>query len=188
MTTYAKFKTTAVELVPIAPTQAPLGSLYLDSSNSNAMSTKTTGGSNVQLGAATSADLMIKNKRNMTGTTIAAYKRVALKSDGTICLADSDNAVAMTDIGVTLDPITDSSYGRVMTNAANAAGVLTGLGYTAGQVIYLSKTPGGLTNDPSIFNPETDAIVQVGIADCATDVASGTATDLIMMIEVQSRP
>jgi hypothetical protein len=186
--TFAIFKTSAVVLDPIPASTAPVGSLYNDSSNSNVFSNKTTTGDNQQIGASTEASLMVKLKKNMTGVAIAAYKRVALHTDGTMVLADSDNVSAMLDIGITIDPVNTGSFGRVLLNGANADGVLTGLGFTSGQAIFLSKTPGGLVNDVGSFNPATDTIMRVGIADCANNVASGTATDLIMTIEVYSRP
>jgi hypothetical protein len=52
----------------------------------------------------------------------------------------------------------------------------------------LSSTPGVLTNDLSSFDPETDVIMKVGIADCAAGVASATASDLIMVTDVISTP
>lgn len=188
-TTYAKIKTDVLQLVPVHQNAAPTGSVFLNKDNSNALSTKTTGGVTVQIGAsAASADLMIKSKKNVTGVEIPAYQRVALLPDGSVCLADSNNAAAMTDIGVSMDPIPNDTFGRVLLNGANAQGVVLGLGYAPGDSVYLSTTPGALTNDPSVFDTDTDAVIRVGIADCATEEADGVATDLIMMFEVQSKP
>ena len=188
MTTYAKIKSGVVVFEPIPAASAPDGSLFMDSSAGNVLTSKSTGGVSTPIGAVSSADVMIKSKKNLTGVAIAAYKRVALKADGTICLADSDNPVAMLDIGITLDSISNNSFGRVMLNAANAAGALTGLGYATGEHIYLSKTPGALTNNISAFDPLTDTIMRVGYADCASGVANAAATDLIMAIEAYSSP
>lgn len=188
MTVYAKVKGGALVFEPIPDASAPNGSIYMDSSAGNVLTSKSTGGVSAPIGATSSADIMIKSKRNTTGSPIAAYKRVALKLDGTICLSDSDDPVAMRDIGLALDTINHNSYGRVLLNGANASGVLTGLGYVTGDNVYLSKTPGALTNDVSSFNPDTDTIMRVGIADCASGAASGTATDLIMTVEVYSSP
>ena len=188
MTTYAKVRTGTVVFDPALPASVPAGGLYMDLSNGNALTVKSTGGVHTPIGSSSSADIMVKYKRNSTGSTIAAYRRVALKLDGTICLADSDNATAMLDIGMSLDAITDGSYGRVLLNAANAAGALTGLGYLVGDHIFLSKTPGVLTNNISIFDPLVDTIMRVGYADCASNTASSAGTDLIMAIEVYSSP
>jgi hypothetical protein len=188
MTVYAKIKTAAVVLEPTTPASAPAGSIFNDSTNGNAFTNKTTGGSVDQVGATSSADYLVKYKKNMTGATIPAYKRVALKTDSTIVLADSDNSVAMLDIGMSLDAIDHNAFGRVLLNGANAPGALTSLGFATGDHIYLSKTPGALTNSTSGFDPNTDTIMRVGIADCATGIASAVATDLIMTVEVYSSP
>jgi hypothetical protein len=189
MTIYAKFKTAYLVLEPAPASAAPTGSIFNDSSNSGAFTNKTIGGSTDQVGATSSADIMIKQKRNNSGAPIPAARRVALvASGGSIVLADSDNLSANLDIGMSLDVIPDGSYGRVLLNGANAAGALTGLGFTTGQNIYLSKTPGLLTNSLAGFDPETDVIMRVGIADCATNTSSSTATDLIMTVEVHSSP
>jgi hypothetical protein len=186
--TFAYLKTGAVIMEPIPAASAPTGAIFNDSTNANAFSNKTTTGDNQQIGATTEASLMVKLKKNMTGVAIAAYKRVALLGDGTMVMADSDNVTAMLDIGITIDAVNTGDFGRVLLNGANADGVLTGLGFLAGQAIFLSKTPGGLTNDASSFNPITDTIMRVGIADCANNTAGSEATDLIMTIEVYSRP
>lgn len=188
MTTYGKIRTTAVIMEPITPGSAPAGSIFNDSTNSGAFTNKTTGGVINPVGATSSADYLVKYKRNTTGATIPAYKRVALKTDSTIVLADSDNSVAMLDIGMSLDAIDHNAFGRVLLNGANAPGALTSLGFATGDHIYLSKTPGALTNSTSGFDPNTDTIMRVGIADCATGIASAVATDLIMTVEVYSSP
>lgn len=186
--TFALIKATAIVLEPVPPASVPVGSIYNDSTNAGTFTNKSVTGDVVPVGASTASSIMVKMKRNITGSTIPAYKRVALLSNGSICLADSDNPSAMTDIGLALDAIADGDYGRVLLNGANADGALTGLGYTTGQTVFLSKTPGVLTNDANSFDPNTDTIMKVGIADCAGSDASATATDLIMVIEVYSRP
>ena len=188
MTVYGKIKTTAVILEPTTPASVPAGSIFNDSTNSSAFTNKTTGGTVNPIGATSSADYLVKYKKNMTGSIIPAYKRVALKTDGTIVLADSDNSVAMLDIGMSLDAIDHNTFGRVLLNGASAPGALTSLGFATGDHIFLSKTPGALTNSSSGFDPNTDTIMRVGIADCATNVASSAATDLIMTVEVYSSP
>lgn len=188
MTVYGKIKTTAIILEPTTPGSMPAGSIFNDSTNSGAFTNKTAGGVVNPIGATSSADYLVKYKKNMTGTTLPAYKRVALKTDGTVVLADSDNPTAMLDIGMTLDAIDPNTFGRVLLNSANAPGALTGLGFTSGDNIFLSKTPGALTNSSTGFDPSTDTIMRVGIADCASNTASATATDLIMTVEVYSSP
>jgi len=188
MTTYAKIKTTYVVLEPAPAASAPYGSLFNDSSNLNTLTNRDTGGVCTSVGASTSVNVLVKSKKNMSGVVIPAYRRVALHTDGTIVLADSDNLTAMKDIGVSLDPISHNTFGRVMLNGANASGALTGLGFATGDSIYLSKTPGMLVNTSSGFDPVTDTIMRVGTADCADGDASALATDLIMTVEVYSSP
>jgi hypothetical protein len=186
--TFALMKTTAIVLEPVASGSVPAGAIYNDSGNSGTFTNKSVTGDVVPVGASSSTSVMVKMKKNATGTTIAAYKRVALLSSGTICLADSDDPAATRDIGLTLDAIDHNAFGRVLLNGANADGALVGLGFVSGQDIFLSKTPGGLTNNVSAFDPNTDTIMRVGTADCANNDASSTATDLLMTIEVYSRP
>jgi len=186
--TFAQMKTTAVVLEPVSSGSVPVGSLYNDAANSGTFTNKSVTGDVQPVGASTASSVMVKMKRNSTVTSIPAYKRVALLANGSVCLADSDNPTAMTDIGLTLDVIAPTLYGRVLLNGANADGALSGLGYATGETIFLSKTPGALTNNANAFDPVTDTIMKVGIADCAGSDASSVATDLIMVIEVYSRP
>lgn len=188
MTVYAKIKTSAVVLEPVTPASVPTGALFNDSTNSGAFTNKTTVGAVNPVGATSSADYLVKYKKNMTGGTIPAYKRVALKTDGTIVLADSDNPTAMLDIGMSLDAIDHNTFGRVLLNGASAPGALTGLGFSVGDSIFLSKTPGALINSAAGFDPNTDTIMRVGIADCASNTEGTAATDLIMTVEVYSSP
>lgn len=188
MTIYAKIRTGVVVFDPAAPGDVPNNAIFVDSTNSNAFSNKTNGGVTNQIGAVSSADYLVKYKRNDSGSTIPAYRRVALLTDGSISLADSDAPALMLDIGMTLEAIDTGNYGRVLLNGANAGAALTGLGFNTGDHIYLSKTPGMLTNSTSGFDPNTDTIMRVGIADCATNTKSTSATDLIMTIEVYSSP
>lgn len=187
-TVYAQIRTGAVVFDPQVPGVIPDGSLYLDSTNSNVLTTKTVGGSEQPIGTSSSADIMIKEKENKTGVTIAISKRVSIKSDGSICLADNDDPVARQSFGLTLESIDHLATGRILLDGPNAVGAIAGLGFTPGQPIMLSSTPGVLTNDLSSFDPETDVIMKVGIADCAAGVASATASDLIMVTDVISTP
>lgn len=188
MTVYAKIRTSATVFEPITAASAPAGSIFNDSTNANAFTNKTTGGVVNPVGETSSADFLVKYKLNSTGSAISAYKRVALIPGGSIVLADSDNPSAMKDIGIAIEAINPGEYGRVLLNGANAAGALTGLGFTTGENVYLSKTPGMLTNTTVGFDPNVDTIMRVGTADCATNTASSAATDLIMTVEVYSSP
>lgn len=188
MTVYAKMKTVSVAFEPTTPAAQPINSIFVDSTNSNVFSNKTTGGTTSPIGSTSSADYLVKYKRNSSGSFIPAYRRVALMPDGSVALADSDNPSLMKDIGMSIEGINDGVYGRIILNGANAAGALTGLGFLSGQNIFLGKTPGTLVNSTSGFDPNTDTIMRVGVADCATNTVGSAATDLIMTIEVYSSP
>lgn len=137
---------------------------------------------------AASSSFTTKLKFNGSLAPISAHMPVALKSDGTVVLADADGLGTQMLIGFALDLIPVGGRGRVLISNPNAAGVLTGSGFTPGETIMLSKTPGVLTNDLGIFNPATDTILKVGIADCADGIQSSIATDLIMSLEILSSP
>lgn len=186
MTTYAKFKASAVVFEPQAPGTVPSGSLYMDSSSSNALTTKTTGGSDVPIGATSSTDIFVKTKQNRSPVDIPANARVALRNDGSIVLADSDDPAARQSIGIALELIVSMSTGKVLLDGPNVIGAVESLGFTPGQDVFMDKIPGQYTNNVSMFNPVTDTITKVGIADTASGIVSGTATDLIMTTEVVS--
>jgi len=64
---------------------------------------------------------------------------------------------------------------------------LTGLGFTSGDIIYLSES-GGYTNDGNSFTGGDDTVTKVGVASAPAGIASGTATDLIAISEVLVTP
>lgn len=188
MTTFAKLRSPALIFEPKPTADIPAGAIYMDSANSNALTTKTTGGTDTPIGEASSADVLVKIKQNKSGVQIPANRRVALKTDGSICLADNNDPLAMVDIGVSLDTIEHLATGRVLLDGPNAVGVLTGSGFTPGQTVLLGATPGTMIVDQSVFDPATDTIKKVGIADCAAGNASATVSDLICVAEVISSP
>jgi len=184
----AKFKAEVLIMEPTAPGNAPANSVFLDSANSNALSTKTSADANVQVGAASSSDIMIKNMQNLSGSAIPAGKPVSKRADGSIIAADSDAVDGQRYIGITLDAINNNATGRVLLVGPNVANAVQGLGFTPGQDIYISEAGGGYTNNAGSFTGNNDSIIKVGIADCAAGVANGIATDLIMFSEVVIRP
>lgn len=187
MTVYAKIKCTSVSMEPQIASAVPVGSIYLDANNANVLTTKTTGGSEVPLTEAT-ASIFIKRKRNMSGVVIPAQKKVALKPDGSICLADNNDPGTRLGVGWTQEEILPEAYGNVLLVGANVANALLGLSFTSADTIMLGNTAGALTNDMGSFNIETDTILKLGYADCASDTCSAEATDLIIATEVLSSP
>jgi len=185
---YASIKTGSVTFIPQNPSSVPLGCIYMDKTSSNVLTTKTTGGTDQPVGTTSSSDIFIKLKTNTSGVSIPANTRVSLKSDGGICLSDSDDPNARQSIGMALESIAPAATGKVLLDGPNAVGAVAGMGFTPGRSILLSRTPGMLTADLSIFDPAQDVIMKVGIADCSTGTALGTASDLIMVTEVISTP
>ena len=125
--------------------------------------------------------------KNETGNSIPIHTAVSKSSNGTIVTADSDAAQGQQAIGVTLEQIANNTFGRIGLVGRNVPGALTGLGITSGQDVYISETA-GFTNDPNSFTGDDDTVIFIGIADSADGVASGTATDLIMVRQVLVTP
>lgn len=180
MPVYAKMRGNALVLPTTFPASKPLGSLYVDGTNLNALTFRTLAGIDLPIfgGTLTSTEIFIKNKLNATLSTIPADSTVALKTDGSIVLADSDDPLATNIIGITKEPILSGEYGVVQLTGPSAPNVVDGMGFTSGDIIYLGNTPGSLTNT---LGSIIGAVKIVGIADCATDVQSSTATDLIVV-------
>lgn len=184
--TIARFKATAVVLVPITPAQAPNGSVFLDSTNANALTTKSPGGVLTPNLGGTPENIFIKQME--ASGAISAKVPVAKLPTGKIVAADSDAAGGQEVIGFALSAtLADGDLVMVVLVGANLEGALTGLGYAPGDEIFLSET-GGYTNDPNSFTGNDDSIIRVGIADCAAGVASATVVDLIAFAEVIARP
>jgi len=101
--------------------------------------------------------------------------------------AESDAASGKKYSGVLLQDVILAGSAKVMLTGKNIPGVLTGLGFIAGDEIYIGETAGSYTNDPGSFGGVDDDIIRVGIADCSDGVASGTAVDLIMFNDVVAR-
>jgi hypothetical protein len=179
MPVYAKVRGNSLVLPTTYPGANPLGSLYVDGTNLNALTFRTMAGEDWPIfsGHLTTAEVLHKRKLNSTLSAIPVDKTVAVKLDGSICLADSDDPDAVNVIGVTKELIPAGSYGLVQLIGPSAPNVLDGLGFSTGDIIYLGDTPGALTNSLGAI---VGAVKVVGIADCPTDDATSVATDLIM--------
>jgi len=179
MTVYAKMKGAALVLPTSYPAANPLGSIYTDDTNSNALTFRDYANVDIPIigGTLTSSEIFTKRKLNGTGSLIPTNTTVALKTDGTICLAESDVASATMVIGTTLEPIADGAYGAIRLVGSSNPNVVSGMGFTSGDIIYLGSTGGALTND---LGSVVGTVRVVGIADCETDIQSSVATDLIL--------
>ena len=190
MTTYARIRAASTTMAPIPIGEAQVGSLFLDTTNNNALSFKSIVGdvAPVSFSVSVTDSVLIKRKQNKTGVMIPGGTPAALKPDGSMAPADSDGTNIQVVIGVTQGDTEHMDFGSVLLNGPNASGALAGLGFAPGDAIMLSSTPGVLTNTTAGIDPATMTIMKVGIADCASGVCSGIATDLIMEAEVISRP
>jgi len=167
-------------VLPISyPAANPLGSVYTDGTNSNVLTFRDYANIDAPLisGTLISSEIFTKRKKNTSGSSIPAYTTVAVKTDGTICPAESDVPASTNVIGSTLEPIASGDFGAIRLIGASAPNVVAGMGFTSGDIIYIGSTPGSLTNVSETIVGEVKI---VGIADCATDVQSSLATDLIL--------
>ena len=180
MPTYARVRGTSLVLPSTYPAANPLGSIYVDGTNLNALTFRTLSGVDLPIfsGTLTTAEVLHKRKLNSTLATIAVDKTVAVKTDGTICLADSDDPAAVNVIGITKEAILAGEYGLVQLVGPSAPNVVDGLGFNTGDIIYLGDTPGSLTNN---IGSIVGVVRVVGIADCPDSDATGVATDLVIV-------
>lgn len=178
--TLASIKVQYVVMDPVAPSQVPPGCLFLDSTNGNQATIKNTGGSQEPVSSGTNYFI----KTMIAGAAIAAGKPLSKRPDGKVIEGDSDGMHSQNFIGFSQNSAAgDGSTVQVLLAGANLAGVLTGLGFMAADIIYLSET-GGYTNDPNSFTGNNDTVIKLGIADCAASSASSTAVDLIAITDV----
>jgi len=129
----------------------------------------------------------IKLMVNNTLDTILAGTPVSKSSDGSIVPAASDTAQGQRFIGIALDPIPSTLQGRIQLVGNNVPNILSAYGFSSGDEVFIDEY-NGYTNDVSSFSGNNDSIIKVGVADCPEGAASAIATDLIMFVEVISRP
>lgn len=183
--TLASVKCQFVVLEPVDPSGVPNGCLFLDSTNSNQATIKTTGGVNDPV---TSTGTSFFLKEMVAGAAISSGQPLSKRSDGKVVEADSDGTGTQTFIGYSQESADgDGSLLNVLLAGANLSGVLDGLGFSTGDLIYLSES-GGYTDDPDSFTGGDDTIIKLGIADCAASIASSTAVDLIAITDVLISP
>lgn len=187
---YGRIRTAGVLLLPKDPAEALPGELYRDQNNADSLTDQSTGGTDTQVGAASSDSLFVKYKYNASLSIIPAGTIVALTSTGNILPADSDGVGLQYALGISKVDIDPNSYGPVNLRAANISGILSGLNIAPGKVIYLNNTGAnrGFTDDISGLDPMTNSIVKMGYSDLASNTNSGFATDLILIGEDMSRP
>jgi hypothetical protein len=181
MPVYAKILGDALVLPTSFPTAKPLGSIYVNGTNMNALTYRDFTSADTPLisGVLATSEIFIKRKQNLSGFLIPVDSAVSILPNGSITSADSVGG-ATNVIGTSLEPIPNASYGAILLIGPSSVNILDGLGFTAGDMIYLGSTPGSLTND---LESIVGTAKMIGIADCPSDTQSGVATDLILTTE-----
>ncbi|MBK9390480.1 MAG: hypothetical protein IPN68_09900 [Bacteroidetes bacterium] len=182
-----KLKFVAME--PITPSEAPNGTLYIDSTNANTPTYKNFSGVSEELGSGGGggANFLLKQMQS-DEAPIANKVPVSKKPNGRVIAADSDSADGQFYIGFTMESV--SSVGQlfnVLLIGANVENAVSGLGFSPGDDIYLDEN-GGYVNTVSGFTGSNDSIIKVGVADCPAGAASAVATDLVVFSDVIARP
>ena len=170
-------------LEPTDVSTIPNGALAIDSTNSDVLTVKNTGGGEQPIGEV--SNINTKSMQNKSGVTIAIGRPVSKKPDGSIIDGDSDGSGTYTIIGVTLAAIAHLAEGMIQLIGTNVSGAITDLGFTPGQAVFLGEN-GGYIVDASLLTGDNDSIIRIGYADCAAGPASAIATDLILFAEVES--
>ena len=178
-TTAAAVKAAYLALEPVEPGDVPNGCLFLDITNSNALTQKSSNGTVGII--ASSANNNPFMKQMVAGEAFPANKPLAKRADGKVVLADSQDATRTVLIGYSMAAsLGNNSIVNVFCIGSNLSGVLSGLGFTPGQTIFLGEAQGTYTNNVATFTGNNDVYMKIGIADCAAGLASGLATDLIV--------
>jgi hypothetical protein len=178
MTVYAKMRVDGLILNPVPASSAGDGEMYNDQ-DSTQISVKGSGSDTTPIGpSGSSSSPLIKVMENLSGGDIPAGSDVCKRPDGSIAMASSDTPGFENVIGIANVDIPNAATGAVGLLGPNFPAVLTGLGFTPGDIVYMAESSGQYTNDLTTFT-NSDRIVQVGIADCAAGTASTTVTDLL---------
>jgi hypothetical protein len=184
MPLYAKVRTDAVIFNPSVVSEMPNNSLFVDQTtgvlktkNSTGIVTELTGSANIFA------------KEMQSAAAIRVGKPVSKRPDGKIEEAESDSIHGQMPIGfATVAFSGPNEIGTVFLIGPNLSGLVTGMGFAPGDEIYIGESSGGLTNDVSVFSGDDDSYVRLGIADCTAGVASATANDLILSMQIIARP
>lgn len=115
---------------------------------------------------------IITDAINGTGVAQSAFKVWAWDVDNKAVLADASDFDLSDLAGVNIAPIAAGGSG-VFIRAGRAVGALNGRGWVAGTIVYLSETPGELTD----IAPEGVKVI-IGQAEPTLPTDSGPANDL----------
>lgn len=184
--TVAAIKSGYVLLEPVDPSSVPNNSIYVDSTHGNQMYLKNNSGVSMPVVGGESGYFI---KSMVAGSAITQHQLVAKRSDGYLVPADSDNPVARSFVGYAQGSASGvDDIINVLLIGPNVAGAVSGLGFTPGDVVWMSQNAGGYINDIDQLTDDDDIIIKVGIADCIAGVASSTAVDLISFVEKEVDP
>jgi hypothetical protein len=184
MPLYAKVRTDAVIFNPSAVSEMPNNSLFVDQST-GILKTKSSTGIVTDLTG--SANIFAKEMQS--AAAIRVGKPVSKRSDGRIEEAESDSIHGQMPIGfATVAFSGPNQIGTVFLVGPNLSGLVTGMGFAPGEEIYIGETSGGLTNSIANFSGNDDSYIRLGIADCTAGIASSTANDLILSMQIIARP
>lgn len=174
----AAIKAAYLALEPVDPADVPNGCLFLDATNGGILTQKSVTGVIGTIASSANSNPMIKQM--VSGEAFPSGKPLAKRPDGKVVLADSDDSTRKVLIGWSMQAsLGANSIISVMGIGVNLPGVLSGLGFVCGDVIYMGETPGAYTNNVAALTGQDDVIFKLGIADCPSGIAQSAATDLI---------
>lgn len=178
----AGFKGKFIQLEPIDGALVPNGSIFLDANNGNKLTNKTTGGVPGEITSSGGSNPLSKSM--IAGEAFAAGKPLAKKPNGQVVLYDSDDPNRNIFIGFSTQAAIAPGAAVIVTCIGqNIVGILTGLGFAPGDIVYAGENPGTLIKY-SDFTSANDTVTQVGIADVAGGITGVNATDLIFFPQV----
>lgn len=175
-------KTKFIQLEPVQSSEVPNGAIFIDVDNGNKLSSKSFSGVPGEISAGAGGNPLYKSM--VAGETFAASKPLAKTANGQVVMYDSDDPNRNIFIGFSTQPaLAVNSSVIVVCVGQSISGILTGLGFVPGEVVYAGEVPGTMAKfgDLTLGN---DTITQLGIADTAAGVTGINATDLIFFPQI----
>lgn len=122
------------------------------------------------------ARALVTDALNGSGSDQVAFQAWAYKDNNRVDLADVDDIEGLDDFaGVNVEPVADGEEFQLI-RSGRAIGALAGMGCVAGDLIYLSTTPGVLTK----VVPVSGTVYIVGQAEPTNPDDIGAANDLFI--------
>lgn len=172
-------------LEPQAPGSVPANALFLDSTNANALSFKSSSSITEPV---TSPGASIFIKQMEAGEAFTVNMPLSKRTDGKVVVGDADGVNGQKIIAYSLEASAgNGSLVNVLCLGANLVNAITGLGFTPGDNVFMGEN-GEYINNIVNLTGNNDSIIILGIADCSSGVASATANDLVVFTKVVARP